>query len=174
MGTWTVCEPVKLQGCKYGPVFSCCVPGFCFVGLRCRLLDDLTILVTMSCNAISKTGFDAELFWRALRVWLLLIDIPMVGDYAPGWGPAGPVPTCSRLQSHACFSLYTRMNMNARLLCDHEADMVTHVMLLSQHNQHHEVCVAVMHESAGSCAHLKPPAFLCVRKCNADQYTVQR
>lgn len=55
---------------------------------------------------------------------------------------------------------------------DHEAATVTHVMLFSQHNQHHEMCVAVMHRSAASCARMKLLTFLCLRGCNADQYTV--
>ncbi len=60
-----------------------------------------------------------------------------------------------------------------RLMCDHEAGMVIHVMLFSQPNQLHEMYVAVMHQSAASCARLKLPAFLYVRGYSADQWTVQ-
>ena len=61
-----------------------------------------------------------------------------------------------------------------RLPYDREATMVIHVTLFSQRNQHHEMCIADMHQSAASYACFKLPAFMCVRECNADWYTVQK
>ncbi len=99
------------------------LPGFCLLGLRCWIIGNLNILVTMSCIPIDTSGSDTGLFWRPLCVGLRLIHIPMDGYNAPGWGPAGPVPTCSCLQSHAYVSMHTKMKMNARLVCNHEASM---------------------------------------------------
>ena len=109
----------RAQSCKDGQILVCCVlPGFCLLGLRCCLLGYLTILVTMSCIPIGTSRSDMGLCWRPLCVGLRLIQIPKVGDDAPGWGPAGPVPTCSCLQSYAYVSMHTKMSMNACLLCE--------------------------------------------------------